>query len=743
MTTCKVGPKVTLKKVHFGKHDAPKTSKYFKGTDKPMPATPPAHAGAVSGFDYPTTLVGTTQKWKGSDGQPVTVYYDPSTGPNGLALAQDVLSRIDDMMLYFDWAFAFKAPGGGNVIIANTGGGAYHMGCDFPGGGDWYEDVEGAVTAAGQPGGICDALVAAEVTESYMGSVPANQFNCGGSGGEALSRVFSEIVSGGSGGAMGVSGYAAGPSWDGTDWISKDSGTDQDYPSTGCGTLYLWWMMSQGYTIDKIVQTGQPDGSFASGYAILTGKPASQAFSDFTAAVAAVGGPGSMSGDNPFNAPQQAYPLSGPVSPPPPVGPPPPPPVGPPPPPPIPGTLTLAAVPNTGLAPLSVTFTADGANSTGTLNFGDGSPAEPMTVPGTLSHSYGVAGDYIGHLTAGASAVSASVHVTSVAPPGPAGGTPFTLPFTGNFPAGGMTKKTMTDWIASSVSNPGSQFTLPNGVVCTLTEVIPPVEAIVEPIKGTGTVAAWVSAYVVKGVWPASDPGALNPAVFADMIALFFAFMSKNPVAIATALAKLLADLGIAGEDVATIAAGITKSDSAKSMDLPTILADLVALEEALGKLLTDLGITSFTGLQVVHSSPVTRSLTGGAMKATFTKAAPPANLTKHKAGDVPPVNFGLLDDNGDTVTVTGLTAGGQSRDISGVATLTAISSDPTVVALGTPVGMTVDEEGLKAGTADISLVATWIDGSVGPFTFTYTDTVKVDPVTGISIAHGPITVRP
>lgn len=270
---------------------------------------------ARQGFDVPATRLGQST-WLGSDGKPVTVYYDPGV-PSALAAAQHALAGIDALMAYCDWAFGVKGQGG-NVLICNVqGGGAYHYGCDFANGGDWYEQ---AYADARETLG----LVMAEVCESYMG-FQAKGWNCGGSGGEGLSRYLAEIASGGPGGSLG--GFVSGPSWDGTDWISRDQGTDQNYPSIGCAVLYLWWMTKLGYTPAQITQAGEPDGTLASNYAVLTGKPAGQAFADFKAAVQAVGGPGGFQGDNPFNAAVPSYPLPGPTPPPPP----------PPPPPPVPG----------------------------------------------------------------------------------------------------------------------------------------------------------------------------------------------------------------------------------------------------------------------------------------------------------------------------------------------------------------------------------------------------------------------
>lgn len=270
------------------------------GQPAPVHATPGAHAG----FDYPTQLVGAS-KWKGSDGKPIMVYVDPSTGTQGQTAAAYVLSKIDDMMAACDLVFGVKGASG-NVIIAPDFGGAYHYGCSFAGGGDWYESVGDGPTVLG--------LVMAEVTESYMG-LQAKGWNCGGSGGEALSRVLAEWVSGGPSGAL--SAYASGPSWTGADWISQDQGTDQEYPSIGCGVLYLWWMLKT-FTLQQITQAGEPDGTLASNWAALTGHDKSLAFAAFKSAVGNL----PASSDNPFGTPNPTYPpVSGPPNPPMPPGP--------------------------------------------------------------------------------------------------------------------------------------------------------------------------------------------------------------------------------------------------------------------------------------------------------------------------------------------------------------------------------------------------------------------------------------
>lgn len=426
---------------------------------------------AKVGFDYPTTLIGTST-WKGSDGTPVTIYCDPATGQAGTDVAKYVLSKIDALMASCDAWFGVRGLGG-NVIVAPDFGGAYHYGCSFDQGGDWYESLSGNDTTLG--------LVMAEVVESYMG-LQNKGWNCGGSGGEGLSRFLAEVATGGADGAM--SAYAAGPSWDGTDWISADQGTDQDYPSIGCSILYCWWMTKLGFTVQQIVQAGEPDGTLATNYAKLTGKPATQAFADFKAAVGTVGGPGGFQDDNPFLASEPPYPATG----------------GPPPPPP---QLTVSVSPSSGPVPLAVTATVTGDISSGVIvDFGDG------TVPATTSpaaHTYQSAGTFTVVATTVAGSATATVTAGGITPPPPP-------------PPGGFTG-TVTE-------------TFVNGV---LANVVSGAGPIAPPPASAESV---MTAELVKAK--------INPNVIADVLKLFSDIRSKAGSAVIFAdLLAIITDLGV------------------------------------------------------------------------------------------------------------------------------------------------------------------------------------------------------
>lgn len=104
---------------------------------------------------------------------------------------------------------------------------------------------------------------------------------------------------------------------------------------------------------------------------------------------------------------------------------------------------------------------------------------------------------------------------------------------------------------------------------------------------------------------------------------------------------------------------------------------------------------------------------------------------------------FNLQDNQDGTVTVFGVDAAGAQVDISSVATLTVKSSDDTVYKVDTPTGMTYAEHGVKPGSATATIVATWNDGSMGPFSIDDPVTVSGGPAVGLTVVHGTPVPRP
>ena len=243
---------------------------------------------AASTFDYPATQAGVSGN--------VTVYYDPSLGPPGFALAQQLLNAIAGP--YIDMQSFFGVMGGAaDVVIAplsgnnDCSGGAYHYGCDFTSGGVLYLDATFANTNV-NPLDLEVGLFVAELSESLMG-LQGGGWGCGSSNGEGLSRFCAEVETP----AGTLSAFATGPAWAQAgypDWVSQTETTDQDAVSTGCAIVYLYWLRSLGYSIANIVQAA--GATLSANYTTLTGK--TTAYQDLRAAVSAL----TVNSDNPFVA---------------------------------------------------------------------------------------------------------------------------------------------------------------------------------------------------------------------------------------------------------------------------------------------------------------------------------------------------------------------------------------------------------------------------------------------------------
>ena len=116
---------------------------------------------------------------------------------------------------------------------------------------------------------------------------------------------------------------------------------------------------------------------------------------------------------------------------------------------------------------------------------------------------------------------------------------------------------------------------------------------------------------------------------------------------------------------------------------------------------------------------------------------------TSAKAGPV--VDFTLADNGDDTATVWGTDAAGNLADISAVATIAVTSSDTTIITVDPPSGVTFAMHATgklsTPGTpVNIAVVATWKDGSIGPFNFTLPVDVVAGPVSGVIIVPGTPT---
>jgi hypothetical protein len=258
----------------------------IKATRKKKPAAGPA-APPWPSYKGTSQFVGTS-----SNGR-VTVYVDPSLGQPGLQNAQDLLNDADRVVAANDTIFGTTG-GPVSVIMFALGGatdgtgGADHMGCDYSTGAAIEVDASFGNSAR------VSALFEAELSECSM-----NGNLCGLSTGEALSRWCAATVS-----KNALSDFATAPQWaqDGMpDYVNKTDPTDQNADSTGCGMAFLSWLMSQGYTLDKIapamVALGD-SGTLAQLYANLTSDAASNAWPQFQSAIQAL--PNGVTSDDPF-----------------------------------------------------------------------------------------------------------------------------------------------------------------------------------------------------------------------------------------------------------------------------------------------------------------------------------------------------------------------------------------------------------------------------------------------------------
>jgi hypothetical protein len=229
----------------------------------------------------------------------VTVYVDPTIGQPGLQNARDLLNDADRVVGANDAIFGTTG-GPVSVIVFALGnatdgtGGADHMGCDYSTGAAIEVDASFGNSAR------VSALFEAELSECSM-----NGNLCGLSTGEALSRWCAAVISNNA-----LSDFATAPQWaqDGMpDYVNKTDSTDQNADSTGCGMAFLSWLMSLGYSLDRIapamVSLGDA-GTLAQLYANLSSDAASNAWPKFQNALQSL--PNGVTSDDPFGASQPA-----------------------------------------------------------------------------------------------------------------------------------------------------------------------------------------------------------------------------------------------------------------------------------------------------------------------------------------------------------------------------------------------------------------------------------------------------
>jgi hypothetical protein len=239
------------------------------------------------------SYLGTSQLVGTSPSGRVTVYVDPTLGAPALQNARDLVNDADRVANANDAIFGTTG-GAVSVIIFALGGatdgtgGADHGGCDYSTG----NAIE--VCASFGNSARVSALFEAELSECSMGGNL-----CGVSTGEALSRWCAAQISNNA-----LSDFLTAPTWaqDGMpDFVNKTDPTDQNADSTGCGMAFLSWMLSQGYSLNKIAQAMVAlgaGGTLAQLYGKLTSSPGSGAWAAFKAALKALRN--GVTDDDPF-----------------------------------------------------------------------------------------------------------------------------------------------------------------------------------------------------------------------------------------------------------------------------------------------------------------------------------------------------------------------------------------------------------------------------------------------------------
>ena len=243
------------------------------------------------------SYTGTSQFVGTSPSGRVTVFVDPSLGPQGAQNASDLVNDADRVVQANDTLFGTTG-GPVSVIVFALGGatdgtgGADHMSCDYVNGGA----IE-VCASFGQSDRV-SGLFEAELSECSMGGNV-----CGENTGEALSRWCASVISGNA-----LSDFVTAPTWaqDGMpNYVDQTDPTDQNPDSTGCGMAFLSWLMSQGYSLSAIAQemvSLKDVGTLAQLYANLTSDSASNAWPNFQAAASALP---QITTDDPFGATAQ------------------------------------------------------------------------------------------------------------------------------------------------------------------------------------------------------------------------------------------------------------------------------------------------------------------------------------------------------------------------------------------------------------------------------------------------------
>jgi hypothetical protein len=217
------------------------------------------------------------------------VYYDNSLGANGQNLAAAVLANCEaDLFALRGW-FGGVNPGHFSVYIDPGTFGAFHANCTA---------TEIHCAAFGGTNGALENMLDVAEADEVMMAVQNAGWNCGASAGEGLSRILATQRY-----PAELDGFASALTWLNSarpDWVTNTEGTDRDYISIGCATLFINYLRYQLHiSLARIVQAG--GATLQHTYQHLTNS--ADAFGPFAALLQRhfpAGTPVHLPNDNPF-----------------------------------------------------------------------------------------------------------------------------------------------------------------------------------------------------------------------------------------------------------------------------------------------------------------------------------------------------------------------------------------------------------------------------------------------------------
>ncbi len=193
------------------------------------------------------------------------VYYDKQLGTDGPKIASAMLKSCENDYATLQGIFSGPIPDQQlpfRIRLTTDSTGAYHESCEAT------TIFVGAYSGPGMDMGFIRSLVIAEEDEVFE-ALLNNQWDCGASNGEGLSRVLAnDMVPG-----VEPQGFVSAPVWLNSqrqDFVNHTDPTDTNYFSIGCSVLFLNWLHTQlGYDWQDIVRAG--GATLADTYKNLTG----------------------------------------------------------------------------------------------------------------------------------------------------------------------------------------------------------------------------------------------------------------------------------------------------------------------------------------------------------------------------------------------------------------------------------------------------------------------------------------